>query len=138
MVTAGGGGFRGGAGSVGGTNADPTYDRGKLIYSGRSREARGLRICLAEFSEDGIETVATRISRSSLKTYKRKPAADFAKKLVDCEDASPAATKLPREGCSRADSLPEQAIQIEAGELGESLTSCARGGVMRVGPAGRK
>ena len=100
---ASGGYSGGGGGSFSGSVSrpaenDPTYDLGKAVYSGRSRSARGLRVCLLERSDEGNTEArieldvdkpeTTRLSRRSLKPYKKGSVAELVGQLVDCQDGN--------------------------------------------------
>lgn len=79
------GGYGGGGGSYGGGGysqpkqrvVDQNYEAGKSIYSGRNGAPK-LEYCLKD------EADAIKVSRSSIKTYKRAKFNDFNNALVEC------------------------------------------------------
>ena len=58
---------------------DPTYESGKAVYTGRSKNAPKLQYCLRV----GEETV--KLKRKSIKQFKQSSYSDLAKNLYRCD-----------------------------------------------------
>lgn len=62
----------------------PVYALGKSIYYGRSRKARGLKVCLLVPEEGNEALKSVRLSRKVLKPFKNGPIVNLTTRLVDC------------------------------------------------------
>ena len=80
-ASGGGGGSYGGTTSLPAVQTDPWYERGKLIYSGRSKSYKGIKYCLK--TDQSTELLA--IKSKVMKPYKKKTYNDLAADLYNCK-----------------------------------------------------